>query len=361
MFISFILSFILSFIIIKTKSFHRILSEDKVGVNVQKFHELPTPRIGGLSVFLSFVLSAVYFYNQLTVSENTILLIIISSVPVFLIGLLEDLTKSIWPSVRLIFAVVSAILFIYCVHVSLKRIDWPWFDRTLLHIPMLSALVTLFMMVGVSQSTNIIDGFNGLLLGFCVIALSIFLYLSYLVNDTLLIDLISLLLGSVLGLFVFNFPKAKLFTGDGGAYLLGFLLASIALLLVHRHQQISPWCALLVLSYPVFETIFSIFRKKFITKKKVSQPDGVHFHMLIYKRISKRLSLNKDYNNALAAVFIWAMVLLTAWPAVIWPESDRVMILCILVFCVFYLHQYWCFVKFKTTWQHRVFKIIINK
>ena len=101
----------------------------------------------------------------------------------------------------------------------------------------------------------------------------------------LLVIYISIVLGGLVGIFFLNFPNGKIFLGDGGAYLIGFILALIALLLVKSSNTVSPWFPFLVLIYPVFETLFSMYRKNVIRNIPMSSPDGAHLHMLVYGRV----------------------------------------------------------------------------
>ncbi|KVD68742.1 hypothetical protein WK15_32420 [Burkholderia ubonensis] len=80
-----------------------------------------------------------------------------------------------------------------------------------------------------------------------------------------------------------------IFPGDGGAYFIGFMLAELAILLVMRNREVSAWYPVLLFMYPIFETCFSIYRKKFVRGMSPGNPDGVHRHMLVYKRLMRRL------------------------------------------------------------------------
>ena len=149
------------------------------------------------------------------------------------------------------------------------------------------------------------------------------------------------MLGALLGTFCINFPKGRLFLGDGGAYLIGFLLALFALLLVKKFDRVSPWFPLLVLIYPVFETLFSIFRKRVIRKRSPMAPDRLHLHMLIYRRLGGKVSvaLKIDQNPA-TAVLMWVVAVVPMIPAVIWWDRSSLLILFTLLFAFGYLVCY---------------------
>ena len=96
------------------------------------------------------------------------------------------------------------------------------------------------------------------------------------------------ILFALLGIFTLNL-FGKIFLGDAGAYFIGTLIA-IGLIIHQQTNDLSPWYVFLMLIYPITEVLFSFIRKTFI-RKKTFEPDGLHFHMLIYKRVSKKLDL----------------------------------------------------------------------
>lgn len=353
---SFLASMLTTFLIIKFEKSHCKFSHDHELSGVQKFHETPVPRIGGLSLLAAGFTGFFYLYFQGSQQDSFFLWLICSSLPIFLGGLLEDLTKRMAAWNRLLLAFISSVAAFYGLNVGLVRIGWGWFDDTVLVIQGISLLLTVVMVGGVSHATNIIDGFNGLLLGFSLLVLSVFAWVTVQVGDGFLLSILLIMIGAVSGLLLFNFPKGRIFTGDGGAYLIGFLLAECSLLLVARNKMVSPWFPLLVMSYPVFETAFSSYRKKVLRKMSPGQPDGIHLHMLVYKRIIPQwfgLSKRDWRRNAMTAVVMWGMSLISLVPALFWWDNDSVMIFCIVVFCVFYVWFYFRIVKFRVSNRYK--------
>ena len=146
---------------------------------------------------------------------------------------------------------------------------------------------TTFALVGVSNAINIIDGFNGLASGVCLLILAGILYVAYDVKDVEIFYCALVLFFGILGFFVCNFPLGKIFLGDGGAYFLGFILGMLLVLLTQRHtESVSAFFGLSIMIYPVWEVVFSIWRKRFKRKMSATKPDKVHLHMLIFKRIT---------------------------------------------------------------------------
>ena len=95
------------------------------------------------------------------------------------------------------------------------------------------------------------------------------------------------ILFTLLGIFTLNL-FGKIFLGDAGAYFIGTLIAT-GLIIHQQTNDLSPWYVFLMFIYPVTEVLFSFIRKTFVRGKSALEPDGLHFHMLIYKRVSKKI------------------------------------------------------------------------
>ena len=320
-------------LILVTRKLHGKYSLDDDTQSVQKYHSIAVPRIGGIALFMGLTAGAIFHGlqadNQLYLSKWAG----VAALPVFLGGLLEDLFKKISPRDRLLLALLSAAIAYYELGIGLKAVGWDVFDQTILDQPGISLILTVFMVAGVAHSTNIIDGFHGLLIGFTLLALAAFLSVMFTVNENLLTIYTMILFGALAGIFIFNFPKGRLFLGDGGAYLIGFLLAVLALLLVNRHPKVSPWFPLAVMAYPVVETLFSIFRKRLIERRRAMSPDKKHLHMLVYKRLSepmaRRLHLNR---NAATSVIMWLIGSSSILPGILFWDNN---VACLLIFGLF--------------------------
>jgi UDP-N-acetylmuramyl pentapeptide phosphotransferase/UDP-N-acetylglucosamine-1-phosphate transferase len=152
--------------------------------------------------------------------------------------------------------------------------------------------------------------------------------------------------GSVAGFLVWNFPRGALFLGDGGSYFLGFLIAELAVLLVHRNSDVSPWFALTVLAYPVCETLFSSFRRR-LRGQGAMEADGLHLHTLIYKRLVRRRGKGGTGQNALAAVYLAVLCAAVVLPAMVMWDNTPALQGIAAVFTVFYLILYRGLVRFR--------------
>ncbi len=276
-------SFTVSLLIIVSGRIHLRYSSRGLGdVEVQKSHVDPTPRIGGLAILAG---CAYGWYGIENFSAKYLGYILISGMPVLILGLLDDLYFHVRPLYRLLGASISSIFAVFLLDIWLTRVDVLFFDQLFFLSPF-AILFTIFATTGVAHAFNLIDGLNGLSLG---ISLSVSFFLTvvaWLTSDALIVLLCLVFFLSTLGLFLLNFPWGKIFLGDGGAYFQGHCLSWIAILLMVRNPEITAWSILLIFFWPVVETLFSIYRRVY-KKKSASIADREHFHQLVFDKIRK--------------------------------------------------------------------------
>ena len=278
--ISFLASLIFSLFILRYAHLHGHISFDHDKKGVQKFHSFDTPRIGGLPIFIGILFSVAIQFIQDISFANIGFILILSSLPIFTLGLLEDLTKKINASYRLLAAFLSAFLACYFLNTWITNIQFMNIDL-LLKIAPISIVFTCFSVAGVTHSINLIDGFHGIASMIGIFILSAIVYVAFKVSDITIVILGISVIGAILGFFVLNYPKGLIFLGDSGAYLIGFWISLLSLLLVNRHEEVSDWFPLLLCFYPIFETFFTIFRRYFIRRMSPGLPDSFHLHQLI--------------------------------------------------------------------------------
>ena len=346
--ISFLTSFIVALLIIRFNHIHKHLTADSDFSAPQKFHKKSTPRIGGIAIAVGLFFAIILKIDNIS-NELIGITLLLCSIPTFAIGITEDVTKRISVRKRLFFTAISSALVIQLLHIQVIKLDIPIIDF-LLTAPFIGALFTIFAMTGLANAYNIIDGFHGLSSMVGVITLLAIAYIGYIVADPIIIYLSLIMAGAILGFFIFNYPRGLIFLGDGGAYLVGFWIAALSILLTHRHQNISPWFALLINGYPVLETLFTIYRRKIHRGKSPSQADGIHFHTLIYKRIL--MGNHKDKNlfsaNSRTAPYLWVLSLFSITPALLFWNSTSTLIGAYILFAILYIWIYASIVKFKT-------------
>ena len=314
--VAFFSSFITTLLIIRFKHLHGHLSADFDLSGPQKFHTKSTPRIGGIAITVGLFLAILLRLKNLPEFSIEVILLL-CAIPTFAIGLTEDLTKTISVRIRLIFTSCSAALMVLYLNVYIVKLDIPFIDY-LFTFPVVGVIFTIFAMTGLANAYNIIDGFNGLASGTVMICFTALGLIAWQVGDLQLVQLCVIMTVVISGFFVVNFPFGKIFMGDGGAYLLGFLLAWVAVMLPMRNPQVSVWAPLLVCGYPVIETVYSIARR-YWNKTHASYPDSAHLHSLIKVNAVNRLVpyLSQSIRNSLVAPLCWIftffMALIAVW------------------------------------------------
>jgi UDP-N-acetylmuramyl pentapeptide phosphotransferase/UDP-N-acetylglucosamine-1-phosphate transferase len=349
--LAFSTAWLMTLLVLRTSRRFGHFVQDHDQSSPQKFHAHPVPRIGGVGIVAGVSAASGYLVYTQHAAELAPLLLA-CSLPVFLAGLLEDLTKNVSPRRRLLAAALSAGLAVWAIDGVISRAGIPGIDW-LVSFQWIAALLAVFVITGFANAVNIIDGFNGLASLCVVIMLASIAYVGFTVGDSTVALLALAGIGAVLGFFFWNFPGGLVFLGDGGAYFLGFYVGELALLLVHRNPAVSPLFGLLMGIYPVFETLFSIYRKKFLRGMSPGVPDGVHLHMLIYKRLMRWATGSSDarartQRNSLTSIYLWMLCMLSVIPAVVWWDNTAALAVFIVLFAMTYVGLYWRIVRFRT-------------
>ena len=179
-----------------------------------------------------------------------------------------------------------------------------------------------------------------------VIVFGIILSVAAIVGDSTVLAASCVLAASIAGFLTLNYPRGRIFLGDGGAYLVGFFLAELSVLLVHRNSEVSPWFPLFLLAYPIWETLFSMYRRK-NRGRSTNEADCLHLHTLVYHRIVKGHGRRSPAaRSAMTTLFMLALSLLTVVPAWLFSGDTWVLQLYAAAFAVFYLWIYRRIVRF---------------
>jgi UDP-N-acetylmuramyl pentapeptide phosphotransferase/UDP-N-acetylglucosamine-1-phosphate transferase len=328
---AFIVTLLASAVLVATRGVHGRFSMDST-FGVQKFHTSPTPRIGGAAIAIGLVTAWVLAAPDVRVILNPMLL---AGVPAFAFGLAEDITKRVGVLPRLLATMFSGFIAWYLSGIAMQDTGFPPLDWVLQFTPV-AVLFTAFAVGGVANAVNIIDGFNGLAAGTMAIMLSAMGLIALQVGDAPVATVCFTVTAIVLGFGAINWPLGKLFLGDGGAYLLGFVLAWIAVLLPMRNAQINAWATMLVCAYPVLEVAFSYRRKSKRVGHHPGQPDKVHLHMLVYRRVARPFFAKKTaaLQNGMTSPFLWLYAALPAGWAVVFAQNTPMLVLgfCVAIF-----------------------------
>ncbi len=322
--VGFVVCFGLGVLILLTRRWHGRWSEDGVQ-GVQKLHRSPVPRIGGLGILAGLAAATPFAPADLR-------LFLLAALPAFAAGLAEDLSKAVSVRLRLAATLVSGAAF--CLLTG-HMIDLPG-------LPPLF-LFTAFAIAGIANAMNIIDGVNGLSSGTALIALAVFSGVAGLAGDGQMLGVAAAIFGAVLGFFVLNFPQGRLFLGDGGAYLIGVLLAGLAVAIPARNPDVSPFFGLLVLAYPVIETLVTVARRAGRKGGNPGQADRLHLHSLFYRRRAPALTHRlgrPGMRGIVTTVVMWGLSLGAGGLAIALRQIDVLALTGILPLTLAYLALY---------------------
>lgn len=342
------------YLIIRYEHLHAHLSHDHDFSGPQKFHALPTPRIGGLALVGGLLGGAgmlLLLQPGISYIGGSFGYLLLAAVPAFFGGMLEDITKNVGVLQRLILTMISGAIGAWLLGGIIVQLDIPMMDTALQWLPF-AVVFTVLAVGGVTNAINIIDGYNGLAAGFAVIVLTAIVWVAVQVNDDLVLVVGLSMIGALLGFLVWNWPGGIIFLGDGGAYLVGFILAELSVLLAARNPSVSPWFPLLLLAYPIFETLFSMYRRKWLRNITPGHPDALHLHQLIFKRvvhghIGDHSDEKMTRNNSRVALYILPVAALGAIVATMFWQTTSILVLATLIGCALYVFSYRRIIKWR--------------
>ncbi len=286
---TFLVSACVCLLILATKSLHMKFAHRRADTSaVQAAHHTPTPRIGGLAILATLPLIALLLPPDAAPRFG---LLVVSLFPVALAGFAEDLGWHIRPRNRLLAAIFSSLIAITLLGIWISHVDIPGFDTLLTWAPLAIAF-TAFASAGICNGFNLIDGVNGLSSSVGLVAAGSMAMIAHQAGNVPLTEINLMLIGALLGFFVFNFPLGAIFLGDAGAYGLGHILSWLAISLMIRVPEVTPWAVLLIFFWPIADTFFAIYRRR-IAGRPTDQPDRLHFHQLVMRALEITLTGRK--------------------------------------------------------------------
>ncbi|MBZ4688243.1 MAG: UDP-GlcNAc:undecaprenyl-phosphate/decaprenyl-phosphate GlcNAc-phosphate transferase [Clostridia bacterium] len=281
-----------------------ILLAKKIGAidqpDERKVHQKVMPRLGGLAIYLSFVVAVVAF---VTVSR-WITGLILGSTLVVMIGIADD-TRGLPPKIKLLGQIMAALVAVYFgirVHfVTNPFVDLIPFDDV---IPLGKMVIpfTILWIVGVTNAVNLVDGLDGLAAGISAIASLTMGIVAMLEGQGEVAVLAFLLFASIIGFLKYNFHPAKVFMGDTGSMFLGFILSILAIQgLTKSATVISLFIPVVILGIPIFDTAFAIVRR-LIKGNPIFEADKEHLH-------HRLLELGLSHKQTVVAIYGVSIIL----------------------------------------------------
>ncbi len=258
----------------------------------RRVHDHPIPRMGGLAIFLGFLLSVLLFVNIST----QVLGILIGAIIIVIMGAVDDII-SLRPIVKLLGQVVAAVVAIRC-GIVFENISNPnlFSSETFIFVGWLSIPLTLLWIVGCTNAVNLIDGLDGLAVGVSAISSLTMLVVSLYVSEPVVSIMLAALVGACIGFMPYNLNPAKIFMGDVGSQFLGFVLATVSIMGVFKfHAVISFFVPILALAVPIADTTFA-FARRIAHGQSPFKADRGHFH-------HRLLALGMNQKQAVAVIY----------------------------------------------------------
>jgi len=322
------------FLVLFNKYDLKILIDDQFN-KPQAFHSSRIPMLGGIGLFVSFLLLCLYLH----LSKQIIYFEYLSFCSLFfLLGFVDDLKINIRPKFRLL-TMISFLLILVIFHEFYVEKTGIAFLNKFLEIDIFALFFVCLCFLFIINGANLIDGFNGLLgIHFLIITIHLFFINYFNENFDLAFILLSFVLITIIFL-KFNFPKASLFLGDGGSYFLGAFVSVSIIKTSIANPEVSPFYFCILLFYLFFEVFFSFIRKISVENKSPLFPDKKHLHMLVHKILYKK---NKDKlkSNYLVSIIINTAFLILIIPANFMMNSGLFCKYYSLLFFLIYIFTY---------------------
>lgn len=257
--------------------------------NERKIHVEPIPRLGGLAIYISFSLSLLISlligHVDLSRLGSELWGILAGATFILVFGAIDDISE-LSAKVKLVGQTIAAII-LFFLGSRIEFIGNPL--GGLIYLGDLSIFLTLFWVVGLTNTVNLIDGLDGLAAGVCSIALIILTVIAFETGRCELAFICLILTGSLLGFLKHNFNPARIFMGDSGSMFLGFMLAAVTVQGVMKSAiAIALLVPIVIMGVPILDTAFAIFRR-FRKKQPLTQADDDHIHhRLLHRGFSQR-------------------------------------------------------------------------
>ena len=277
---TFLTSLILTHLMIKISKNMNIMDIP----NERSVHKKPTPLLGGIAIFLSFLFGFILFGNQ----NPLMISILIASFLILLLGIFDDI-KPIKARYKFVIHILVALIVEFYGGLKLTHVD---IFSLSLNFKWMSPYITILIIVGIINAVNLIDGLDGLCAGISSIYFLTIGVIALILNKFNGLDIILsfIMLGATLGFLVFNYPPAKIFMGDTGSTFLGLMISVIMLLGFKTVTLTSLLIPLVLLILPITDTLFAIIRRA-LNKKPIGQADKEHIHHQLLKHLSTRKTI----------------------------------------------------------------------
>ena len=239
----------------------------------RRVHNKPMPLMGGLAIYISVLICALIFSSI----DRKLISLLLGGTLILISGIIDDI-RELSPRKKLLFQIAASLILIVG-GIKINSITNP-FSKTgdLIELGILSIPLTIFWVVGITNTLNLIDGLDGLSSGIAMISAISFMFVAKKLNYEYVMIISSILAGACLGFLPYNFNPAKIFAGDTGALFLGFMLAGLSIEGVMKSVATLAFVVpIIILGVPIFDTAFAILRR-LINGKSIVEADKGHLH-----------------------------------------------------------------------------------
>lgn len=253
--------------------------------NHRKVHTRLMPRLGGLAIYLAFVLGVAIVYPFYSFEHfPAVYGLLIGGTIIVIVGAFDD-KYELSAKVKLLGQIIAAAVVVILFDLRIDFVNLPFGDVLAWeNLEWISIVITMLWIVGVTNAVNLIDGLDGLAAGVSAIATATMMVIAIMMGNIPVVLLSALLLGSTLGFLIFNFHPAKIFMGDTGALFLGFTLSTLSVLGFKSVTLVSFIIPLMILGVPLSDTFFAIIRR-IVNKKPISVADKSHLHHCLHLQL----------------------------------------------------------------------------
>ena len=274
----------------------------------RRVHDHPIPRMGGMAIFLGFIISVLLFANITTQVQG----ILIGAVIIVATGVVDDIIQMKWYfklGAQILAAVIAIAHGVVIQGLMNPNVFSP--HETLVTIGIISIPITLFWIVGITNAVNLIDGLDGLACGVSAISSVTMLVVALMVSEPNVALILAALAGGCLGFIPYNLNPAKIFMGDTGALLLGYILATVSILGLFKFYAVITFLVpVLALALPLFDTLFAIIRRLLRGQNPMTPDRGHLHHRLIDHGLSQKQAVAVLYSLS-AMLGLTAVVICT--------------------------------------------------
>lgn len=332
------LSFLTSLLFVGVLYYFDIMSVKKANEAIsakQASHNRPTSRVGGLAAITALLIGVCF------VADKLVVCIVFSSIPIFIAGFLEDLGYRIRPIYRFNAGFLSAVIAIFLTGLWLDDVDITILTP-FLAFPFIAIPFTAFASTGVVNSINLIDGVNGLASGIITVIGSALCIISLSVGEVGLAIFCIILVGSIFGFFIWNYPRGLIFLGDAGAYTYGHFLVWVAISLASKYPAISSWAIFCIFFWPIMDTVAAILRR-YLKRSSINQADYMHFHQLVMRAmiIYSNGRIPKKLANPVSTIIILPFCILISVLGVLFLESNYRSLLTVICATFLFFFSYY--------------------